>query len=219
MELSDFNNLHSGATVLLVGNAPNLKETPPEWFDYPSFGMNTICKYATWRPTYYTAVDSRVMWEFGEEIVEKYGDIPKFVPTPNLDKWQGPNFYRFYHRPGKLWPWNNESLWPRDFLSLPGITYGCVMHIAMQLAYFMGFSRMLVIGMEHKPRRAQNHFWGVDHCINADAPLDEWFMGYKTLREEMKVEMLNISPNTYVPEEILPRDDWRKYVAEPLQSS
>jgi hypothetical protein len=56
----DFYNLHSGETCLIVGVAPNLKLTPPELFNYPSFSVNTIYHYEGWKPTYYVGVDERL---------------------------------------------------------------------------------------------------------------------------------------------------------------
>jgi hypothetical protein len=211
MIIEDFHQIHKGETVLLVGNGPNLLSTPPEWFDYPSIASNTIYKYQGWKPSYYTAVDSRVMREFGKEIDEVYKDIPCFIPTPNLDKWQGENKVRFYHRPGPLWP-REQPLWPRDFLKDPGITYGCIMHIQIQLAFFMGFTTMLFIGMEHKPDKIKSHFWGWDDKDKDTAPVDNWLEGHLILRQGMSnVTMINISQNTYVPEKILPRGDWQEW--------
>lgn len=210
-----FWNLHKGGTCLLVGNGPNLCETPPEWFAFPSFGMNTCHLWGgAWMPDYYTTVDQRVRREFGEAILAKFAGIPKFIPRPNLDSWQGPNFHRFYHRPIDLTP-ELVTAWPADHLDDPGLTYSNIMHIAMQLAYFMGFTTMLIIGMEHRPAKAQEHFWGVDHGMTGWPQLDRWFEDYRILREGMArygVKILNISENTYVPEAILPRDDWRKWV-------
>jgi hypothetical protein len=209
--LPSFHNLYAGETCLLVGNGLNLTKTPPELFDYPSFGMNTIHKYKGWQPTYYVAVDSRVMREFGDEITEKFRDIPKFIPTPNLDRWQGENFYRWFHRPGPLWPRVQGVSFPSDVLSETGITYGNVMHVAMQLAYFMGFSTLLIIGMEHG-KNPRAHFWGEDEGMNGVVPVEDWINAYRVLREGMGVTMLNLSEDTCVPESVIPRDDWQKWI-------
>ena len=213
--ISDFHNIHKGGVCLLVGNGKNLALTPPETFSFPTFGMNTIHLYEGWKPTYYTTVDSRVMIEFGAAVYERFIDIPKFIPTPNLDKWQGENFYRFYHRPGVLWPDSQAKLWPSGLLTEQGITYGNVMHIAMQLAYFMGFTTLLVIGMEHKEHKAQDHFWGCDHRMGANIDIAEWLHGYKVLANGMiehGVRILNISVDTGVGEDVLIRDDWRNWI-------
>jgi hypothetical protein len=215
--ISHFHNLHAGETALLVGNGINLKMTPPEWFDLPTIGMNTIHLYEGWKPTYYTAVDSRVMREFGEAIADKYANIPKFVPTPNLDRWEGENFYRFYHRPGPYWTKELARKWTPQTLTRDGITYACIMHVAMQLAFFMGFTEIVMVGVQHKPAKAQDHFWGCDHGMTAYTPLEDWFAGYKMLVDgfaEQGVTVLNISEDTYVPESVIPRGDWRQYVKE-----
>lgn len=197
-----------------MGNGPNLKLTPPEWFDLPAFGMNTIHKYEGWKPTYYTAVDSRVMREFGKDIVEKYADIPKFIPRPNLDEWKGPNFYRFLFRPGSLWPKRQQALWPSGLMTEDGISYSNVMTVAMQIAYHMGFSTMLIIGMHHKPLWGREHFWGSDNGMPGIPPVNDWLKAYEILVQgmaEQGVKILNISEDTFVPETIIPRADWREY--------
>lgn len=215
MELADFHNLHAGETCLLVGNGPNLHLTPPEWFEYPSFGMNTCHLWAgEWVPDYYVTVDQRVMREFGEAVYKKYQHIPKFIPRPNLNAWQGENFYRFLHRPGQMCK-AGYSPRDRDALTIDGISYRNVMQTALQIAWHMGFVTFLMIGVQHKPYKAQVHFWGTDHGMPAQAQPD-WFPAYKLLAEQM--DLRNISPATYVPEDILPRDDWRKYAQEKSKS-
>ncbi len=211
-DLSQFRNIHAGETCLLVGNGPNLSLTPPQWFDYPAFGMNTIHKYEHWKPTYYTAVDVRVMKEFGVGIVEKFADIPKFVPSPNLDKWQGQNFHRFFYRHGPVWRKSHGHIWNPDALE-QNIQYSSVMHVAMQLAFYMGFTTMLIIGMQHKPGKAHHHFWGTDSGM-VSTPLQSWLDGYQLLSMDMGtrgVKVLNISEDTYVSESIIPRGDWREW--------
>lgn len=159
-------------------------------------------------PTYYTAVDSRVMREFRDVVNEKYRHIPKFLPTPNLDKWDGENIYRWYHRPGPLWPRAEQPLWPASMLE--GITYTVVMHVQMQLAYLMGFAKMLIAGMDHTIS-SKEHFWGVDEGMSGGPNMDDVAEGYKILREGMGVEMLNISTHTMLSEKCIPCDDWKRY--------
>jgi len=206
--LTHFHNLHAGETALLVGNGPNLHLTPPQWFGYPSFGMNTIHLYEGWIPDYYITVDKRVFREFGREIENKFRNIPKFIPKPNLNEWQGENFIRFLHRP-------DAGIAPptRDFLS-NGFSFSNVMSVALQLAWHMGFSTCLLIGVEHKPFKAQNHFWGVDHGMTATPPVDDWFGAYSEIVSAMQkagITVLNISENTCLSDEIIPRGDWRDW--------
>jgi hypothetical protein len=214
VDITHFHNLHAGETCLLVGNGPNLHLTPPERFSLPSFGMNTIHFYEGWKPTYYVTVDSVVLREFGKAILDKFRDIPKFVPRPNLDQWTtGENFYHFYHRPGPLW--NGGPLWSPDALA-QGITYSNVMHVVMQIAFYMGFKIMLIIGMSHQPAKGSAHFWGDDILTGCYPNFDNWYRGYRTLREGMAehgVKILNISEDTYVPEDVLPRGNWKDWIS------
>jgi hypothetical protein len=176
--------------------------------------MNTIHLYEGWIPTYYTAVDSRVWREFSKDINEKYRDIPKFIPTPNLDEWKGENIYRFYHRPGPLFPLNGKPMDYQRLLDGDGISYGNIMHVSMQLAAWMGFTTLLLIGVQHRPNHARSHFWGWDDGMTALPPVEQWFDGYVELVAHMSargIRVLNISEDTHVPENILPRGDWREW--------
>lgn len=217
MELRDFHNLHRGQTCLLVGVGPNLKLTPPEWFNYPSFSVNTIFRYPGWKPTYYVGVDDRLFRENGPEINEKLPDVIKFIPRPDRDSYEGENIYRFYHRPGDIiigGKLPNQA----DALTGFGITYYRVMDAVIQIAWHMGFTTMLIIGMQHKPpseaepNADREHFWGPD-LKAIPQPLEHWMNGYKTVIRSMgkSAQVWNISEDTYVPQDIIERDDWRKW--------
>ena len=67
--------------------------------------------------------------------------------------------------------------------------------------------------MEQKPGfgELKKHFWGTFEP-EPDSQLDtHWIIGYSALVRAMGIKVLNISPDTYVPETVIPRDDWRKY--------
>jgi hypothetical protein len=211
--IGTFRDKHKGETILLVGNGENLKESPPEMFNYPSIGMNTIHLYDGWIPDYYVTVDRRVRREFGAAIERKFGEIPKFIPSPRLLNWTGDNFYYFKNLQGRLYPKNGRAIWQDDIETSP-VIYGNVMHVAMKLAYFMGAKQILIIGMEHEPHKSNAHFWGKDDGMSSDQPTKEWQQGYKEIRialEERGVEMVNISPDTFVSDDIIPTDNWEKY--------
>lgn len=196
---------------LLVGNAPNLYLTPPECFDLPSIGMNTIHRYEGWMPNYYVTVDQRVLREFGEVVNEKYRAIPKFVPTPHLDGWQGENVYRFNHLAHELW--NDRYIWTTKTIR-EGFAYHSAMHAAMQVAAYLGYTTLVMIGVQHKPDAGRMHFWGEDVKMPHDVPLRDWLTGYSVLAKSMKrcgIEVLNVSEDTYVDESILPRGNWKDW--------
>jgi hypothetical protein len=90
-----------------------------------------------------------------------------------------------------------------------------VMHVAIKLAYYMGAKTILIIGMEHDLQNQQAHFWGRDEGMPPTAPLNEWLEGYRQLTEGLQangVKILNISENTFVPDEVIPRDDWKNWI-------
>lgn len=148
------------------------------------------------------------MRDASETVNTLYGDVPKFLPTPNLDGWQGENIYRFYHRPGPLWP-NPKAgpLWPRSMLDEDGITYSNVAHVMLQLAFYMGFSTMLCVGLDNTGDGW--HFYG-EHRSGADPAV--WDSGYGELYEGFKPHgrrVWNLSTRSTVT--TLPQSDWREY--------
>ncbi|MBT6322560.1 MAG: hypothetical protein HOJ31_10290 [Anaerolineae bacterium] len=218
MTISKFRDIHKGKTILLVGNGSNLSLTPPENFDFPTIGMNTIHLYEGWSPDYFVTVDRRVMREFGEAIEKKFRDIPKFVPAPRLNQWHGENFYRFKNaNTGFLWPKNRRSLW-QDDIENEAIIYGNVMHVAIKLAYYMGAKKIIIIGMEHEPHRSNAKFWGEDKGMSIDQPTKFWQEGYRILSEVLQskgVELLNISQDTFVPDSIIKTASWKRFINKP----
>jgi len=209
-DIRDFYNAHKGETCIIVSLGPNLKLTPPEWFDYPSFSINSIFKYEGWKPDYYVGVDDRLWRENTPVIMDKLAGVPKFIPTPDRDDIQGPNLYRFYHRPGDIYIGGQMPTHP-DAMTKRGIAYRRVLGAVFQIAYFMGFERMLVIGVQHKPGTSREHFWGHDDGVIVNQPLVHWFDEYRQWAHFGKAEVLNISEDTYVPENIIPRGNWRDW--------
>src|SRR5688572_10636750 len=158
-ELQDFYKLYDGQTCLIVGIGPNLEQTPPEIFNYPSFGINTIYKRAgDWKPDYFVGVDIELLTRDGKDLVEAYRDVPKFFPAPDFDSLNGENILRFIHRQaGDLFPGGNLPNTSKA-LTHNGITYRRIMDAVFQIAWHMGFTTMLLIGIDHGDRKA--HFWG-----------------------------------------------------------
>lgn len=216
MELKDFYNLHKNETCLIVGVGPNLKLTPPEMFNYPSFGVNTIYHYDGWKPTYFVGVDHRLKVEDGKAICEAYQDVHKFFPSPDYDDLQGENIHRFVHRTQGEFADGGRTANHPDALTRYGITYRRVMDAAIQIAWHMGFTTMLMIGVQHKPYDETDadraHFWGIDYKAIPNQPNTWWFDGYKSLSTMMGgVRLLNISEDTYVPDDVLKRDSYKNW--------
>lgn len=213
--INELQGAHDGETIVIVGNGKNLELTPPEDFaGYASIGMNTIVEYEDWVPDYYIAVDRRVPREFGDKINARFKGVNKVLPYPRLyNKLADQNSTFYFRTPdGLLWPKNGGRLWQDDF-NKP-LIYGNSMHIAIKMAYFMGASTILLIGMEHEPHNANEHFWGIDEKMSPDQPTAGWLAGYKELAQVLKqkqVRLLNISKNTFVPASIIPTASVRSW--------
>jgi hypothetical protein len=212
MQLADFHMRHKGETALVCGVGPNLVLTPPWWFDYPSFGVNTIYKAAwDWEPTYFVGVDERLRLDDGPAICSRYADVPKFFPAPDWDALQGENIYRFAHRQGSNLYIGGRPATAKESLLTWGITYYRIMDAVFQIAAWMGFTTILCIGFQHKPiEKYRELFWGVDEREQStDFAWEE--IGYRETSAMLPVRILNISEDTHVPENVLPRDDWRRW--------
>lgn len=208
MEIQEFYNRHKGV-CLVIGNGSCLNNVPMGFLrSYPSFGSNLIYNLGNFKPTYYAAVDDKIQRLYARQIADKLGDVPKFIPSPDRDDWQGENFYRFHHSALELWP--DGWQWDENTLTSPGITWVTITHVLLQLAYFMGFETMLCVGLDNTPDG--RHFYGTDLTAGG-APVDQWNDGYGTLAKAFAPrKVINLSHPTKVT--TLLQEDWRKYVKE-----
>ncbi len=142
--LAHFKDLHRGQRCFIIGNGPSLKDTDLSLLkDEITFGMNRIYLLfpeLDFSTTYYLSVNSLVIEQCQTEIASL--KIPKFLswrsrrfiqPDENTiflhTTYTGENFARDAR--GRLWE---------------GAT---VTYVALQLAYFMGFSQVILIGVDH----------------------------------------------------------------------
>lgn len=211
-----FHQRHAGETALIVCNGPSLRQIPLDFLTaYPSFGCNTVVEWEAFVPTYYVAVDDRVRREYGVRILERFGEIPKFIPVPNLEGWQGPQMVHWFHRPGTLWPQRERFVIDPTWLMDPGITWYAVPHAMLQIAAFMGFTTLLIVGMDHSENRKE-HAWGVDEAMPGTSEAGGWWehveRGHARLLEGLGrqgVRILNLSPETR--ERVFPKACWQDW--------
>lgn len=143
-KLARFKNLHQGQRCFIIGNGPSLKNTDLSLLkDEFSFGMNRVYLLFPelgFTTTYYLSVNSLVIEQCRHEIEAL--NMPKFLswrsrkliqPDENTiflhTTYTGARFARDAR--GRLWE---------------GAT---VTYVALQLAYFMGFSPVILIGVDH----------------------------------------------------------------------
>jgi hypothetical protein len=154
--LARFRDLHRGERAFVLGNGPSLARTDlARIAGAVTFGANRI--YLAHQPTYFTCVNELVLEQFAGEI--RALACPKFLN------------------------WNRRQLFGDDpFVSLalglsdrfvPDPTQqlcsgGTVTFVALQLAYYMGFREVVLLGVDHRfvdrgtPNRTETRTQTVD---------------------------------------------------------
>jgi len=143
-KLPQFRDIHRGQRCVIVGNGPSLNKMDLSWLKREiTFGMNRIFlgldKFG-FKPTYYVAVNPLVL----EQSVDGIQALkcPKFLSINGL-QWVGErdDIHYLLSRPGfsfsidvaRDWIWEGHT-----------VTYA-----AMQLAFYMGFEEVILIGVDH----------------------------------------------------------------------
>ncbi|MFU8772934.1 MAG: 6-hydroxymethylpterin diphosphokinase MptE-like protein [Anaerolineales bacterium] len=142
--LEYYKDIHKGERCFIIGNGPSLKKTDLTLLrDEFTFGMNRIYLLFPelgFTTSYYLSVNNLVIEQCADEI--RTLTIPKFIswrarsffpPTEDtmylFTTYTGPKFARDVR--GRLWE---------------GAT---VTYTALQLAFHMGFSEVILIGVDH----------------------------------------------------------------------
>lgn len=150
--LKDIKNCHKGQRCFIMGNGPSLNKCDlTKLKNEKTFGTNAIyLNYDNmgFHPTYYTVEDLFVAEDRAEEIKSYQGPQIKFLGNhtkPFLD--------------GAI-----DATWINlifDFTEVPGFPFfstdvskkvhvcGTVTYSCLQLAYYMGFSEVYMIGFDH----------------------------------------------------------------------
>jgi hypothetical protein len=136
---------HRGETALVVGNGPSLARTPLDVAaGVPSFGTNRIFLAADtlgFVPTYYLCANRLVVAQSRAEISKL--TMPRFLPARSRHEFPADlDITWFRSHPTTLF-----SKHPDFYGFFEGST---ITFIAMQLAYFMGFRRLLLVGVDHR---------------------------------------------------------------------
>ncbi|UCF44277.1 MAG: glycosyltransferase, partial [Planctomycetota bacterium] len=143
LRLAQFRDKHRGQRCVIIGNGPSLNKMDLSFLKNEiTFGMNRIyLLFNKWdfRPTYYVSVNPLVIEQSAGEIYKITS--PKFLSLnglPHVQNHRDNIFLQSIRRP-------SFSTDPRN-----GLWEGhTVTYVAMQLAYFMGFSEVILIGVDH----------------------------------------------------------------------
>jgi hypothetical protein len=146
-----YRDVYHGRTGVLMGNGPSLNLVDFDRVrDFVTFGVNAIYlnrDHMGFLPSHYLVEDIFVAEDRAEEIAALRG----------LVKWFG-NYLRYAIRSDHDTNWLNVSVsygnvhdFPRWSSNAARILFcgGTVSYLAMQLAYYMGFRRLVLVGFDH----------------------------------------------------------------------
>lgn len=142
--LSRFHNRYFGKTCVIIGNGPSLKGMDLSILeDVYTFGMNRIYlmfERLGFSTTFYVAVNRYVIEQCVTDIRQL--TIPKFLSWGSRNLFQCNRdlaFLNWRRNPGFQGHLATRGLWEG----------GTVTYVALQLAYYMGFSKAILIGVDH----------------------------------------------------------------------
>lgn len=138
LNLNNFKDVHRGETCIVVGNGLSLRDVPNIFLDrFPTFGTNGIFK--RYHPTYYIYVDpdvEKLSYSLDEINVMK---SKKFVALEITELIQDSIPLNVVHALG-------FSVNPTEKV----YGYFSSSTVMLQLAYWMGFERVGLVGFDHR---------------------------------------------------------------------
>jgi hypothetical protein len=145
-KIKSYKNCHIGERCFIIANGPSLSTMNLDLLSNEiSFGLNRIYlnfENSSFRPTYYVAANELVVGQFQEDISKL--NMPKFL---NWNKRSGfktndPNI--IFIKPKLV----VNDYFEKD-LTHPFVFGGTVTFVTLQLAYYMGFQTVILLGLDH----------------------------------------------------------------------
>lgn len=152
-EIKRFKEKHAGKRCFIIGNGPSLTTEDLERLkDEICFATNRIYNIynsITWRPTFYTCIDPIILND-DKELVLNEDNIVKFIGFRVREKRKCENIYylndtRQYFT--KLTP--SKKIKFSNDVSREIIGHATVSYVAIQLAVYMGFKEIYLLGVDH----------------------------------------------------------------------
>ena len=145
-------NMYQGKRCFVVGNGPSLTAEDLEYIkDEISFASNRIYNVfnqTSWRPNFYVCVDPIQLCENRKEILE-LKDSNKFISCRSDlqdEKTIRINDRRVYI----VNPYKDYSVNFSENVEKLVYTHSTVLYTILQIAIYMGFSEIILLGVDHK---------------------------------------------------------------------
>ena len=144
-DLHHLKNKYLNKTVLIVGNGPSLNNTPLDKLSkFPSIGMNKIdliFDSTSWRPDHIIVTNNMVIKQHWKSL--------QIYKEKVILAWKGRYFINFAQRKTFKY-FNNFNDYNFSKRFDLGVGSGAtVTYHALQLAYYMGASKVILVGVDH----------------------------------------------------------------------
>lgn len=193
-ELRKFRNKHDGESCFIVGNGPSLSPDDLKVLhknNIPTFGFNRIFLMfdkTDWRPTYYISQDEKMLRNCMEQVNEM--DLPyKLIPL-QLKYYFGINIKDAIYFNMQA----DDSVPFGEFANIVGNS-NTVAYTAAQLAAYMGFKKIYLIGVDHSFSVVKNDKGEIIRDENAK---DYFTDSYNADKDELYIPNLDASTRTFL---------------------
>jgi hypothetical protein len=201
--IDKFKNIHKGKRAFIIGNGPSLSVADLERIQAEvSFASNKIYKVfdrTSWRPTYYTVEDSLVIKNNYNDITanvkcQAFCAIDFYFELKNMENMQW--LIRKVNNDDKNNPVVNSFSADLDLGFYSGFT---VTYLNLQLAYYMGFHEIYLLGIDHNysylPNRTDS---GQETFVSDESHNGLYFIqGYNKVGEQNYLPSLDLQYQAY----------------------
>lgn len=194
--LRKLQNKFAGKRCFIIGNGPSLRAEDLEKLrDEYTFAFNRIYyifDQTSWRPTFYCTQDAKIARASAAEIREKIQTPYLFAPV-NLAWYEGVDIETdYFFSPRQAG--ENVPEFREDIPHYVGVG-NTVAYTAIQLAAYMGFSEIYLLGVDHSFRTYQDK----NGCIVTDPNARDYFTDqYNQDKDQLFVPKLDVSTLSYM---------------------
>lgn len=193
----------------VIGNGGSLAEMPLEFLKrYPSIGSNHIFLLEGFTPTYYTAIDPiGLMTDFESRLEKMY--CFKLLGRRVFNRFNPKNVIRFE---------TCKDGFSRNLFEHPVCEGWSVTYVNLQLAYYLGWETVLLVGVDHWSRGRGDHFTDnyYDRKFTTNVTLPNMSRELERFYEKARLEfeaagrkIINVTPGTAL--NVFPKEDWQKW--------
>lgn len=150
-DIEGMRGVHRGERCFILGNGPSLRELETRRLAHEyTFGVNGVFLYEDWlgfSPTYYVVEDRLVYEDRWQDICERVDESICLFPL----QFSSPRFDRPNHRYFRaLYEFDEGGDWPNFSLDPSRVVWigGTVVYVCLQLALYMGFDPIYLIGVD-----------------------------------------------------------------------